>query len=179
MADEAAGVLLPGSTPGLVLIDLQQEMLRDRMVHDVDQVLAAANGLLQAFHVRGLPVVLTAWSRTAPPPAPDPSRFAPELRLDGEELLVTRTAFSAFSGTGAIEWLRGRGVDQVILAGVATSIGVESSVRDAADHGLRPVVIADATTDLALDAHQWTLTRVLPIFGAVTSSESLLAALTG
>lgn len=169
-----------GTVPALVLIDLQQEMMRDRMAHDVDEVLANADALLQAFHKKGLPVVLTAWDRSSTSPAAStPDRFAPELHLHGDDVLVARSAFSAFADTGVLEDLRARGVNQLVIAGVATSIGVESSIRDAADHGFRPVVVRDATTDLALDAHAWTFTRVLPIFGTATTSGAVLESLAG
>jgi nicotinamidase-related amidase len=168
-----------GSRPALVLIDLQKEMLRERMVHDVDAVLAAAAALLQAFQAHSLPVVLTAWDRPGSTGGADPDRFAPELTLRGDERLVARSAFSAFAGTGVLDDLRSHGVDRLVLAGVATSIGIESSIRDAADHGFRPLVVRDATTDLTIDAHEWTFTHVLPIFGTATTSDALIAALTG
>lgn len=62
------------------------------------------------------------------------------------------------------------------MAGLATTMGVESTARAAADHGFEVVFAADAMGGMTAAEHEHALTVVLPRFGDVVDSERLLAA---
>ena len=86
-------------------------------------------------------------------------------------------AISAFHGTGLDERLRARGVDTVVLAGLVTNFGVESTGRAAVDHGYRVVYVEDAMAGFEGDAHEFSTRRIFPRLGTVTTVDELLAAL--
>ena len=66
---------------------------------------------------------------------------------EGEPVLV-RNRMSAFNGSGLDALLRNLGVTAVVVAGVWTNMAVEHTVRDAADHGYRGVLVTDATSSI-------------------------------
>ena len=66
---------------------------------------------------------------------------------------------------------------QVVLAGVATSIGVESTARAAHEHGYHVTLVRDAMTDLALETHTNSIERIFPRLGEVATTADVLAKL--
>jgi nicotinamidase-related amidase len=67
--------------------------------------------------------------------------------LEGEPVLL-RNRMSAFNGSGLDALLRNLAVETVVVAGVWTNMAVEHTVRDAADHGYRAVLVTDATSSI-------------------------------
>jgi nicotinamidase-related amidase len=65
-------------------------------------------------------------------------------------------------------------VTQVVLAGIATSIGVESTARAAHEHGYHVTVAVDAVTDLDADAHRNSVEKVFPKLGETGTTEEVL-----
>lgn len=175
------------ATPALVVIDLQKGVAGLPTVHPASQIIERAARLAQAFRARGLPVVLVNVTGMAPgrteaarPPMslpPDWSELVPELAPQPSDHLLGKQRWGAFLGTDLDGYLRGRGVTQVVLAGIATSVGVESTARDAYDLGYNVVLVADAMTDRDLQSHQHSLERVFPRLGETCGSEELLTRL--
>ena len=87
------------------------------------------------------------------PPA-DWTELVPELDRQPSDYTVTKQQIGAFYGTALEQILRRHGVTQVVLAGVATSSGVEATARNAYDHGYNVTLVVDAMTDLSADAHR-------------------------
>ena len=108
---------------------------------------------------------------------PAGSGFVPELQPRDGDLVVVKRTIGAFYGTGLAERLRERGVDTVIMAGLATTMGVESTGRAAADHGFDVVFVSDAMSGMTAAEHEHALAVVLPRFGEVCTTEQLLARL--
>jgi nicotinamidase-related amidase len=77
------------------------------------------------------------------PDAPG-TQLIPELRVTEREAVVDKITMSAFEGTWLDIALRDCGVTTVAVVGAATEIGIEPTVRHAADLGYVPVVITDA-----------------------------------
>jgi len=67
-----------------------------------------------------------------------------------------------FTNTGLEAYLREVGATQVVIAGVATSIGVESTARQAYELGFNVTLAVDAMTDRNADAHANSVTRIFP-----------------
>lgn len=65
----------------------------------------------------------------------------------------------------------------IVLAGIATSMGVESTGRQAYEHGYNVTVAADAVTDLNAEAHARSLDWIFPMVGEVGSTGEILALL--
>jgi len=181
----AVSILDP--TAALVVVDLQVATTSNQTVHPAADIVQRAERLAAAFRERALPVVLATARLDAPPPGrtqlggnrPTVPLRALELVVDVHptDLRVEHHGWSAFGGTTLVDDLRARGVTQVVLVGLATSFGVESSARDAYDAGFHVVVPVDATTDLTEDGYRHAIERVFPVLGETTTTEELLAAL--
>jgi maleamate amidohydrolase len=101
--------------------------------------------------------------RTGSPLTEIDPRLAP---ADGELVLVKKHA-SAFFGTGLARHLEERGVDTLLIGGCITSGCVRASAVDAAQHGLRALVVADATADRSRAAHAASLESIDALYGDV------------
>ncbi len=172
------------SKTALLVIDLQKGILSSPTVHPVSGVVQQAGALAAAFRRHGLPVVLVNVSGGAPgrtdqarPRGPFPEGFtdlAPELNRQPEDHLVTKQTWGAFTGTDLAAHLKTLGVTQVVLAGVATSIGVESTARQAYELGFNVALAVDAMTDLNPDAHTNSITRIFPRLGETGTAQEII-----
>jgi nicotinamidase-related amidase len=99
------------------------------------------------------------------------ARIAPQ---DGD-IVVRKTRVGAFSTTDLAQQLRRRGIDTLILAGISTSGVVLSTVRDAADHDYRLVVLADACADPQADVHILLMEKVFPRQADIVTTAELEA----
>jgi nicotinamidase-related amidase len=171
-------------TPALVVIDLQRGVVTVPTVHPADEVVGRAASLAAAFRSRGLPVVLVTVAGGAPgrtetarppfDPPPDFAELAEGLGSEAGDHLVTKNRRSAFHGTGLHDLLQGLGVTQVVLAGIATTSGVESTARSAYDHGYNVVLATDAMTDTNADGHRNSIERIFPKLGETASTDEIL-----
>jgi nicotinamidase-related amidase len=165
-------------TPALVVIDLQKGLLSVPTVHPIDTVVRRAASLAGAFRRSGHPVVLV--NATGRPPGrtdADTTRGAgpargsdwadllDELGAQADDYLVTKLGWGAFHDTPLDARLRKLGVTQVVLAGIATSVGVESTARSAYDLGYHVVLATDAMTDRDPRAHGSSVGRIFPKLG--------------
>jgi nicotinamidase-related amidase len=76
------------------------------------------------------------------------------LEARADEPVLIRNRMSSFNGTGLDVLLRNLGVTTVVVAGVWTNMAVEHTVRDAADHGYRSILVTDATSSINSDWHE-------------------------
>jgi nicotinamidase-related amidase len=173
----------------LVVIDLQKGIAGLPSVDPMSQVVAHTVELARAFRSRALPVVWVnvtgrptgrsdqSFSRRIP--APDWNELLPELGVEPADLHVSKQTWGAFTGTGLDQKLRALGVTQIVLAGVATCMGVESTARLAHELGYNVVLARDAMTDLDAEAQRISLEKILPRLGEVDSTENILKFLNG
>ncbi len=156
-------------------------------VHPLPGVVARAADLARAFRSHGLPVVLVNVAGTAAGRAEQPSRlgdlppefleFAPELEHAPADLTITKRTWSAFTGTQLEARLREAGVTQVVLCGVATSAGVESTARQAHELGFNVVLAIDAMTDTSAEAHANSVERIFPRLGERATGDEIIGGL--
>jgi len=175
-------------TPALVVIDLQKGIVGLPCAHPLAEIVSRAATLARAFRKHGLPVILVNVAGRAPgrtevtfnftPPA-DWTELVPELDQQPGDHLVTKHQIGAFYGTALEQILRRRGVTQVVLAGVATSSGVEATARNAYDHGYNVTLVTDAMTDMSADAHRYSVEAVFPRLGETATTDDVLQALAG
>jgi nicotinamidase-related amidase len=179
-------VELKASQTAVVLIDLQQGVMGyPTAPHTTSSVFAVAADLADRFRSRGaiiayvrvdvanmirLAVDQSHRDPNAPPPPPTASEIVPEAGRQPDDLLITKRHWDAFGGTELEQMLRQRGVRTIVLCGVATHIGVESTARSAASRGFDVVLAEDATTSTSAEAHQYAITRVFPFLGRVRSA---------
>jgi nicotinamidase-related amidase len=168
----------------LIVIDLQKGIVARPTVHPVSEIIGRSARLARAFRERGLPVVLVnvtgaAPGRTDAGPrnftfSADWTELVPELEQQPTDYLVSKQRVGAFIGTSLDETLRRRGVTQVFVTGVATSAGVESTVRSACDHGYNVVAIVDAMTDRDADAHRHSVEKIFPRMAETATTDDVL-----
>jgi len=142
-------------------------VLIERRADEADVVAPITDVLIADGMKLGHPV--TAGSFDAQTPA--------ALTPQPEDLRVYKVRYDAFIGTNLDLLLRGNGIDTILLGGVATNFGVESTARTARDHGYNVVVLTDCSLNVNLEAHHFTLKHVLPRFARILSSKQALALL--
>jgi len=169
----------------LLVVDLQKGIVGSPLVHPVGVVIERARALLDAFRARGLPVVLInvtggAPGRTEQPrrtmgvPAPDFADFIPELDQQPRDIVVTKKTWGAFASTDIEARLKALGVTQVVVIGVATGTGVESTARQAYEAGFNVTLAIDAMTDSRPEAHDYSLNKIFPRLGETGTSEQII-----
>ncbi|MGW3347143.1 isochorismatase family cysteine hydrolase [Nonomuraea rubra] len=171
----------------LVVVDLQEGIVGLPLAHPVPDVLERNRELLAEFRRRGLPVVLVNVAGgpagrndlgAAFPAFPSGlTELVPQLDATQGDHLVTKKSRSAFTGTGLAQWLRERGVTQVVVTGIATGSGVESTARDAHEQGFHVTLPVDAMTDTDAASHDHSIARIFPRIAETGTTQDVLAAL--
>ncbi|MGW4532485.1 isochorismatase family protein [Nocardia sp. NPDC004340] len=90
---------------------------------------------------------------------------------------MTKHQWGAFHGTDLDLQLRRRGITTIVLGGIATSIGVESTARAAHEHAYNVVIATDATSDRDPASHAHSVEKIFPRLGVTATTEEILAAL--
>src|SRR5690349_13772358 len=169
--------LVAGRT-ALIAVDLMPRIVElDMGPHRGVDVVARTAELARALRTAGGTVVVVRVERPDVVEQPPGSGFVPEMAPRDGDIEVVKRTIGAFYDTGLAERLRERGVDTVIMAGLATTMGVESTARAAADHGFEVVFAADAMSGMTAAEHEHALAVTLPRFGDVRDTEQLLAQL--
>ena len=173
----------------LIVIDLQKGIVGLPTVHPSGEIIARAAELARAFRERNFPVVLVNVSGRAPGRtdagapkfalAPDWAELVPELGAQPGDHLVTKQRVGAFIGTDLHEYLSQRGVTQIFLAGVATSVGVEATARSGYDYGYNVVLVVDAMTDRDAEAYRFSVERIFPRIGETETTDNVVKLLKG
>jgi nicotinamidase-related amidase len=171
-------------TPALIVIDLQKGIVGFPTAHPTNEVVKHAGELADAFRQRGLPVVLVNVDRGAPGRAEQTrsmrelpagwTDLVPELNPQPTDHRVTKRTWGAFTNSGLEKHLKESGVTQVVIGGVATSIGVESTARQAHEAGFHVTLAVDAMTDMNPDAHHNSTTRIFPRLGETGTTQEII-----
>lgn len=175
----------------LVVIDLQKGIVAGPKAHPAEQVVANAARPAEAFREQSLPVVLVNVAGGAPGRTDfdygdddeedeDEDQLAewielvPELGAQPSDLRVTKLCWGAFTGSSLHATLQDLGVTQIVLAGINTQIGVETTARSAYELGYHVVLAADAMTSGDAQAHENTVHRIFPRLGEVGTTDDVL-----
>ena len=110
-------------------------------------------------------------------PSPDWAEIVPEMGPKPGDIVITKRQWGAFYGTDLDLQLRRRGLTAIVLCGISTEIGVESTARDAYERGYQQVFAGDATTGHSAETHANTVERIFPRLGRVRRTEQIIAAL--
>jgi nicotinamidase-related amidase len=189
-----AGLELDPKSTALVLIDLQNGIVgRTLAPHFASDVVGRAAQLASALRANGgtvvyvrvdvadvlrLPVDAPMRDPNAPPPPPSASQLVAESGYQTGDLLITKRQWGAFYGTELDQQLRRRKVQTIILGGIATNFGVESTARAAFDRGYELIFVEDAMSSLSAAAHDFAVQNIFPRMGRVRTVEEVLKKLT-
>jgi len=186
--------IAPASS-ALVIIDLQRGIVATPTApRPAEQVIRNAVELARAQRECGGLVVLVRVTprpdgRDALHPAcdasppqgtnrpPDWAEIVPDLAGHPQDLVITKRQWGAFYGTELDLQLRRRAIRTILLCGISTCFGVESTARDAYERGYEQIFVEDATAARSAAEHEHTMTRILPRIGRVRNTAEVTAAL--
>jgi nicotinamidase-related amidase len=176
----------------LILIDLQNAVVLLPLVHPVKDILDNSAKLVEAFRNAGLPIVIVnvnpagaAWTkarkdetqRASAAFKDDWMEITPEIKTHPDDIFITKHTWGAFFETALDDELKKRNVTGIVMAGVATSVGVEGTARQASERGYNLTFANDAMTDLVLSAHENSLKTIFPRMGEVGTTEEVIGKL--
>lgn len=173
----------------LVLIDLQNMVVKMAPEHQVAPVIKNSAKLVASFREARLPVVVVnvnpvgsaasktrkdlvrPVSGTLPENALD---IIPEIKVEDGDIRITKQTWNAFYETALHAELQQKGITGIVLAGVATSIGVEGTARSANERGYHIAFASDAMTDLITEAHAHSFKYIFPRLGEVGTTDEII-----
>jgi nicotinamidase-related amidase len=112
------------------------------------------------------------------PLPPDWAELVPEIGPRANDIVITKRQWGAFTGTELDLQLRRRGIGTIVLGGISTNIGVESTARAAFELGYGQIFVEDAMTSMSEEAHLFSVRNILPRIGQVRSTQEVLEACT-
>jgi nicotinamidase-related amidase len=184
---------LDAATTALVTIDLQRGIVGMTTVpHTATDVVTRAAKLAKRFREKKALVVLVRvdpgpTGELFPRPLTDIERprmnpdagwtdIVPQLGPEPGDALVTKHQPGAFYGTDIEVHLRRRGIQTIVICGIATNIGVEATARVAFEHRYNLVFVEDAMAARDAEAHSASVSKFFPTIGRVRTTEEVLAA---
>ncbi len=184
-------LVLDPKTTALVLIDLQKAMVGRQLAPyaladvvrrgvRIADALRAKSGLVVLVRVNVAEVLSLPVDTPNPRPANIPqeaSELLSELNVQTGDVVVTKRQWGAFYGTNLDQQLRRRRIRTIVMGGIATNIGVESTARAAMDRGYELVFAEDAMSTFSAEAHGFAVGTIFPRMGRVRSTEEILATL--
>jgi nicotinamidase-related amidase len=180
-------IALDPKSTALVLIDLQNGILGRQLAPvSAEDLLERGKALARRFRAARAPVVLV----NVNPPLDGPERqvdepsalpkvlpagfadLAPGLAEPGD-IKITKSTWGAFFRTDLDSELKSRGVRTIVLGGVATHVGVDTTARQAWELGYELVIARDVATSMGFEPHEATMRHIFPRIARVTDSDAL------
>lgn len=125
--------------------------------------LRGKGGAIVFVHVIISDVVQLPVDSPAPRPAhllPEASQLVAELNLQEGELVVAKRSWGAFYGTDLdLHWRR-RNIKTIVMGGIATNVGVESTARAAFDRAYELIFAEDAMSSMSVDMHEFSIKKI-------------------
>jgi nicotinamidase-related amidase len=190
-------IKLDPNKTALVVIDMQKgiaAMGRKLVPYDSGTVVTNVARLIQKFRERGAAVILVhvtsasgkdmlsplvdeAPSWGAMPRQPDWADFIDEIKPQNSDIVITKRQWGAFYGTELDLQLRRRGIGTIVLCGIATNIGVETTAREAYQYGYNQVFAVDAMAASSKEEHDNTAKFIFPRIGLIRTTEQVMGML--
>jgi len=185
---------LDPQTSALMLIDLQKGILGNALTPVTSQeLLERGQALAERFRAAKATVVLVnvAFSpdgadmlcqpvdQASPVPAgglPAGWNEFPSGLMQSGDLQITKRQWGAFYGTELDLQLRRRRIRTIVLGGVATQIGVESTASQAYEYGYELLIVKDATTSNVAEAHEMSMKHIMPRLGRIAQCRDITLA---
>ena len=191
---ETNPLALSKNQTALVVIDLQKGIVgRQTAPYTSDVVVQHAAAIAEAFRKNRMPVFLVHVTPSPdgkdalhpivdhpmqmPVPAPDWAGIVPEMGPRPGDFVITKHQWGAFYGTELDLEFRRRGITTMVLCGISTNIGVESTARFAYEYGYHQIFAEDAVTAMSAEEHAATVDKIFPRIGLVRKTAEIVAAL--
>jgi nicotinamidase-related amidase len=177
----------------LVVIDLQKGIAEQpTKPYPAHAVIGNAAKLVNTFRKNGMPVFLVhvittketmlnvvsdeSFSRPSAL-SPDWADFVPEIVPTPEDIVIAKKQWGAFYGTDLELQLRRRGMDTIVLCGIATDFGVESTARFAYEYGFQQIFAEDAMASRSEEQHNAAVNFIFKRMGRVRKTDEILKVL--
>jgi nicotinamidase-related amidase len=194
MSDTSLSALeIDAKSTALILIDLQNGILSMTLApHSSKDVVSNVKQIASALRTAGgtiayvrvdiaqilrHPTDAPIRNAGAPPPPPSASELVPDSGFQPGDLLITKRSWGAFYGTDLDLLLRRNNIKTILIGGVATNYGVESTARAAFDRGYQVIFVEDAMSSVATPVHEFAIQNIFPRMGRVRSTMQVLKAL--
>ena len=177
----------------LVVIDLQKGIVtQPTKPYLAQDVIKNASKLLNIFREKEMPVFLVHVMTTketglnvlsdesfpsSTAPSPDWSEFVPEISPSSTDIVITKRQWGAFYGTDLELQLRRRGIDTIVLCGISTDFGVESTARFAYEYGFQQIFAEDAMASRSEEQHNAAVNFIFKRIGRVRKTNEILKSL--
>lgn len=172
----------------LLVIDLQYGIVALNTCHPTSPVIENCIKIIDKFRLLSLPICFVNVDGTAlgrneqvksntTKPA-NWSQLIGELNLQAGDLFITKQTWGAFTNTNLHKILQEQQITQVVICGIATSMGVESTARQAFELGYNISLPIDAMTDINTAVHQNSVSAIFPKLSETGTTEALLKLLT-
>jgi nicotinamidase-related amidase len=184
---------LDSAKTALVVIDLQKGIVGIPAVpHSSAEIVRKSGLLAKHFREKGaavvyvrvdmadflqLPVDAPPRDPNAPPPPASALELVPEAGFQSGDLIITKRHWGAFAGTELEKVPKQRGIDTIVLTGIATNVGVESTARQGAGLGFAFVIVEDACGARDAEDHRLAFEKTFPRLARVRKADEVIAAL--
>jgi nicotinamidase-related amidase len=186
-----ANTIVNKSKTALVVIDLQKGIVgRKTAPYSSDIVVKNAAAIADAFRKNSMPIFLIRVTPSpdgkdalhpvaditmpAMTPPSDWADIVPEMGPKQEDFVITKHQWGAFYGTELDLELRRRDMTTIVLCGISTNIGVESTARFAYEYGYNQIFVEDAMTAMSAEEHASTVAKIFPRIGLVRNTKEIL-----
>jgi len=186
-------LIIDKAQTALVVIDLQNGIVsQPTKPYPAQDVITNATKLVNTFRKNGMPVFLvhlittketmlnvTSDNSSSNPIAPPPewSKFVPEIAPTSTDIIITKKQWGAFYGTDLELQLRRRGINTIVLCGITTDFGVESTARFAYEYGFQQIFAEDAMASRSVEQHNAAVNFIFKRIGRVRNTDEILEAL--
>jgi len=184
------GLTIDKNKTALVVIDLQKGVVTSpTKPYPTKDVIRNAQNLVNSFRRNQMAVFLVhvditketglkvisdeSFTRSSPMP-PDWSDFVPEITPIPTDIVITKRQWGAFYGTDLELQLRRREIGTIVLAGISTDYGVESTARFAYEYGFQQIFAEDAMTSRSEEQHNAAVNFIFKRMGRVRKTEEIL-----
>jgi nicotinamidase-related amidase len=175
----------------LIVWDVQKMLVNN--VYNKDEFLKNINKLIESARNKGMQIFFTKIT-PLPKEFESPARkyssskmkfnisqlpkemFDLAIEPKASEIIINKNTASIFIGTNFELMCRNAGIETLIIAGIATEIGVESTARDAANRGFYVIVDSDASSSNDREAHERSIQNMKKLFD-VLSTEDIIKAI--
>ena len=191
--NDSSKLVIDKAKTALVVIDLQNGIVsQPTKPYPAQYVISNATKLVKAFRKNGMPVFLvhlittketilnTTSDIASSNPVPSPlnwSEFVPEIAPSSTDIIITKKQWGAFYGTDLELQLRRRGINTIVLCGITTDFGVESTARFAYEYGFQQIFAENAMASRSDEQHKASVNFILKRIGRVRTTDEILSAL--
>ena len=181
--------IIKGEKTALVVIDLQEGIVgRELKPYTGKEVVSNTTKLIDVVKEKGGFVVLVRVSTTDGKDMPHPKtnlsgnnfarpkgwdEYIPELKGIDKAHYITKRQWGAFYGTDLDLQLRRRGIENIILCGISTGIGVDTTAREAYQRGYNQIFVEDAMTAISKEEHDFVTKNIFPRMGKIRKTENI------